>query len=150
MLSVFTALDVEGTGVVPIATCILSFNAEAYPGVTAGAKQRWRRDGVQRWRHDGAQRWRRNGAQRDEVYGENVVSLMLVDGRWKYVRYEWGANAEQLYDLSMDPGETRNHAGDPANAAVLAGMRVRLDRQIAAHAALRLTPADHQPGVVYE
>ncbi|MDX1683543.1 MAG: sulfatase-like hydrolase/transferase, partial [Phycisphaeraceae bacterium] len=35
-----------------------------------------------------------------------------VDQRFKYVRYDHGANAEQLYDLVKDPGETRNFLHD--------------------------------------
>jgi arylsulfatase A-like enzyme len=36
--------------------------------------------------------------------------------------------AEQLYDLVFDPNEAANVAGDPANAAVLAQLRERLER----------------------
>jgi len=36
--------------------------------------------------------------------------------------------AEELYDLSADPDEQRNLAGDPAHAAVLKGLRDRLVR----------------------
>ena len=83
---------------------------------------------------------------RSHAYGENRVSRMIVNDTWKYVRYTEGANAEQLYDLTNDPGETRNHAGDPANAAVLAALRARLDEEIAAHAALALGPISEKQG----
>ena len=33
---------------------------------------------------------------------------------------------EELYDLSADPDEVKNLAGDPAHAEVLAGLRKRL------------------------
>ncbi len=79
-------------------------------------------------------------AVRDAAFGENAVSRMLATRRWKYVRYDGGANAEQLYDLECDPGETRNHACDPAHATVLAGLRGRLDAEMAAHAALAIGP----------
>jgi arylsulfatase A-like enzyme len=77
---------------------------------------------------------------RDAAYGENAVSRMMATRRWKYVRYDGGANAEQLYDLELDPGETRNHAGMAANAAVLDGLRMRLDAEMAAHAACAIGP----------
>ena len=77
---------------------------------------------------------------RDASYGENLVSRMIVTAAWKYVRYDGGAHAEQLYDLVKDPGETRNHAGDPANTATLADLRRRLDAEMAAHAAVALGP----------
>jgi arylsulfatase A-like enzyme len=40
--------------------------------------------------------------------------------------------AEALYDLIFDPNEVRNVAAEPAMAAVLADMRARLDRHMAA------------------
>jgi arylsulfatase A-like enzyme len=82
-----------------------------------------------------------NARTRDHVYGENIVSHMLVTHDWKYLRYDGGANAEQLYDLRKDPGETRNHVANPANAEVLTMLRKDLDRSIAEHAALALGPA---------
>jgi choline-sulfatase len=85
---------------------------------------------------------RADAAGRDAAYGENEVSRMLVTRHWKLVRYRWGANGEQLYDLDRDPGETRDHGKEPANADALAELRRRLDREIAAHAALALGPMD--------
>ena len=35
-------------------------------------------------------------------------------------------NDEQLYDRVLDPGETRNHIADPANAVPLAEARALL------------------------
>lgn len=77
---------------------------------------------------------------RANAYGENAVSRMIATRQWKYVRYDGGRGAEQLYDLVHDPGETRNHAHVPGNAAVLADMRSRLDAEMAAHAALAIGP----------
>src|SRR6185369_13873131 len=39
---------------------------------------------------------------------------MLRTERYKYVAYAWGRNAEALFDMQEDPGETRNLAGEPA------------------------------------
>lgn len=77
---------------------------------------------------------------RTQVYGENIISRMVVTKDWKYVRYDGGANAEQLYDLQKDPGETRNHAGIAANAGILTDLRTRLDQEMAMHAAIALGP----------
>lgn len=71
-------------------------------------------------------------------YGENLVSHMFVTDRWKYVKYTRGAHAEQLYDLLLDPGETRNHAA--SHPAVVSAMATRLTEERAAHAALALGP----------
>ena len=86
-------------------------------------------------------------AVRQAVYGENLVSRMIVTDRWKYVRYAEGLNAEQLYDLACDPGETRNHALIPANAPTLADLRSRLDAEESAHAALALGPVLPDPAL---
>ncbi|MDQ3247667.1 MAG: sulfatase-like hydrolase/transferase, partial [Chloroflexota bacterium] len=49
---------------------------------------------------------------------------MVRDERWKYV---WNATAEdELYDLQHDPGEITNLAAQPALAAELARLRLRL------------------------
>ena len=43
-----------------------------------------------------------------------------------YPRFPLGAG-EQLFDLEQDPDETVNRVADPACAAVLAGLRERLE-----------------------
>lgn len=86
---------------------------------------------------------------RDAVYGENAISHMMATRRWKYVRYDSGLHAEQLYDLVRDPGETRNHAGEQENATILERMRLRLDSEITAHAALAIG-ATPPPGPLCE
>jgi len=49
---------------------------------------------------------------------------MVRDRRWKYV---WNATApDELYDLDTDPGELTNRAADPACAAELKRLRLRL------------------------
>lgn len=51
-------------------------------------------------------------------------AFMLRDRRHKYVRYV--SYPAQLFDLEADPEELRDLATDPAHAAVLAAMEVRL------------------------
>jgi len=53
---------------------------------------------------------------------------------WSYfqaLRYPAYFAQDQLYDLEADPGEQRNLAADPAQAAVLADMQARLARHLA-------------------
>ena len=53
------------------------------------------------------------------------ASEAVVTRGWKYIFWpDW--NAEQLFDLEVDPLEERDLAGDPANAATLARLRARL------------------------
>jgi len=48
--------------------------------------------------------------------------------QWKYTRYtDFTSPYEQLFDLAADPQELKNLAGDPAQAAVLDGLRKRCD-----------------------
>jgi arylsulfatase A-like enzyme len=48
--------------------------------------------------------------------------------RWKYTRYtEPNPALEQLFDLTTDPGEEKDLAGDPAHRDVLAQLRTRCD-----------------------
>ncbi len=51
---------------------------------------------------------------------------MIRTARHKYVRFNSGARAEQLFDLEFDPGETRNLAGEPEAEAILKQHRARL------------------------
>ena len=115
------------TGLDLLATCCDYADAPR-PEVCLGISQR------------GAAEATPGATMRGASYGENLVSRMIVTPAWKYVRYDDGANAEQLYDLVKDPGETRNHAGEPANAEVLADLRRRLDAEMAVHAAVALGP----------
>ncbi len=56
--------------------------------------------------------------------GTVAASFMLRHGRYKYIEYIDGP--PQLFDLSLDPGEHRNLADDPAHGATLADCAVRL------------------------
>ncbi len=74
-------------------------------------------------------------------YTPNVRALRT--DRWKYIRYPHGDDSPdrhlaELYDLSTDPGETRNLAADPKHAATVAQLRTELARVMAAAG---LTPA---------
>jgi choline-sulfatase len=53
-----------------------------------------------------------------EYHGEGIMrpSFMVRLGNWKY-HYCHGS-APQLYDLSTDPGEWHNRAGDPAHSSI--------------------------------
>lgn len=115
------------TGLDLMATCC-DYAGAPVPGHCRGISQR------------GAAEGRPGAAVRRSAYGENAVSRMLVERAWKYVRYDGGRHAEQLYDLAGDPGETRNHAQDPARRDVLDRLRAGLDAEMAAHAALALGP----------
>ncbi len=66
--------------------------------------------------------------RRRELYIEGEVGFGIVTDRFKYVLNDGGRepNDEQLYDRVLDPGETRNHIADPANAVPLAEARARL------------------------
>ena len=61
------------------------------------------------------------------VYGgKEREGRMLRTSRYKYVAFNGGARPEQLFDLELDPGETRNLALLPAAAAVLGEHRALL------------------------
>ncbi len=43
--------------------------------------------------------------------------------RWRYIEWSGGEKGSQLYDMERDPGEARNLASDPAQAATLAELK---------------------------
>ena len=57
-------------------------------------------------------------------------SVMLTDGKWKYI-YSEANGTEELYDQDNDPGELHNLAHDSTQQGRMAAMRHRL-REIAA------------------
>lgn len=73
----------------------------------------------------------RADAPHDYVFAEwhNPRVFMARRQDWKYVRYEDGD--EELFCLTDDPHETRNHASDPAVATVKAELSEALDGHIA-------------------
>jgi arylsulfatase A-like enzyme len=64
---------------------------------------------------------------RADLVVESEIGPMVVTERYKYLRCDDGANAEQLYDLRADPYETRNVVDDPANRAILEQLRRRFE-----------------------
>ncbi len=62
-----------------------------------------------------------------------VRGRMLRSSRYKYVRYSEGQDAEQLFDLELDPGEMRDLKYDLSHATILAEHRTRLDRWLREH-----------------
>lgn len=62
---------------------------------------------------------------------ESAIGRAARWGDFKYARYDFSANGEQLYDLARDPGETRNFAADPDRRAALAEGRRRFERAFA-------------------
>jgi arylsulfatase A-like enzyme len=66
-------------------------------------------------------------------YTPNVRALRT--NRWKYIRYPHGDGSAdkhlaELYDLGVDPLESKNLVNDPAHANTVAELRVELDRLI--------------------
>lgn len=58
--------------------------------------------------------------------------------RWKYMRYRFIPDSEELYDLKKDPLETKNLAGDPAYGKILKELREACDAQIRYYTSLKL------------
>jgi len=81
-----------------------------------------------------------SAAGRDCVFSENGGRAMAFDGQWKYVHYESGE--AELYDLSADPDEVTNLAGQAA--AEEARLRARLVEHGLANARCRAL-AQHRP-----
>jgi arylsulfatase A-like enzyme len=50
--------------------------------------------------------------------------------KWKYFRYREDMAHEELYDLSKDPLEKHNLAGNATYASVLTDMRGKMERKI--------------------
>ena len=67
---------------------------------------------------------------RDHLVVESQNGRLLHTGRYKYCRYDSGANPEQLTDLTSDPGETRNLAPDRTYRETLAKHRRLLGKWV--------------------
>jgi len=64
-----------------------------------------------------------------ELAGRDELHWMVRDGTYKYVWH--GADGQGLFDLAEDPGETRNLAGDPEQAARIEELAARFDEATA-------------------
>lgn len=68
----------------------------------------------------------------EEVFVETLLSgagirgWSIIEGRYKYVLYQWGRNREQLYDMQSDRGEMVNLAVDRRHAGELARLRGKM------------------------
>jgi arylsulfatase A-like enzyme len=73
------------------------------------------------------------GTEEVVVYDEYGPVRMIRTKEWKYIhRYPYGPH--ELYDLTADPGETRNLAEDPREAGRVIDMRRRLQEWFARYA----------------
>jgi arylsulfatase A-like enzyme len=63
-------------------------------------------------------------ADRNVLMSNNRTDHALRTGRWRYIRY--GTSERELYDLTADPREFRNLAGDSAYASLIADFDTRL------------------------
>ena len=64
-----------------------------------------------------------------ELAGRDELHWMACDGRFKYAWH--GREGQALFDLGLDPGETRNLAGDPEHAARAAELAARFEEATA-------------------
>ena len=60
---------------------------------------------------------------RDSVPVESVVGRAVITDRFKYCRYDIGANSEQLYDLESDPGEMHNEMDNHLHRHMIENMK---------------------------
>ena len=64
-------------------------------------------------------------AWEDEVFFEYISTRVIQTRQWKYTK-RFLASPNELYDMTDDPGETRNLVDDPAFAEVVADLDARL------------------------
>ena len=97
----------------------------------------WNGQSMVGWLDDAKAAWRNIAVS--EYYAHNIASgyAMIRMGRWKYT-YHTPADAEnpaerELYDMQTDPGEFKNLAADPAQAARVAAMHKALVAEVGEH-----------------
>jgi arylsulfatase A-like enzyme len=67
------------------------------------------------------------GKREQPAYFEYITTRVIQTREWKYIK-RFLDTPDELYDLAKDPGETRNLAGEPAQA----GVQRSLDAQLTA------------------
>lgn len=65
----------------------------------------------------------------------------VIDGRYKYIRYNDYKNVDELYDMRADPHEIYNVISSPAHAAAIK----RLKRELQLGHGAALSPGEHRP-----
>jgi choline-sulfatase len=73
---------------------------------------------------------RKDDGWRSDLVVQCEIGRAVMMGSYKYIRFDEGANDEQLFDLSSDPYEMDNRIDDPALGDVRARLRRALSRQI--------------------
>jgi choline-sulfatase len=63
---------------------------------------------------------------RRTIITESYNSHQITDGRYKYTIYELPGNPELLTDLQLNPGETKNFAGDIEYSLIKASLKKEL------------------------
>ena len=58
--------------------------------------------------------------------GTRFFGYSLRTPRWRYTEWDEGQQGRELYDHDADPGELKNLAGDPAQAATVAALSEQL------------------------
>jgi iduronate 2-sulfatase len=64
----------------------------------------------------------------EAAYSRFLSANAVITARFSYTRYDNG-KSEMLYDLSKDPQENRNVAGDPTYAGTIATMKQLLKKR---------------------
>jgi arylsulfatase A-like enzyme len=62
-------------------------------------------------------------ASRSYVPIESELGRCIVGKDYKYVKYDYGENCEQLYDYANDPEELNNHIGEASNKEVFNSLK---------------------------
>lgn len=74
----------------------------------------------------------------DEVYSEQEETRVVRTPQWAFFKRYKGADApdlpDELFNVAVDPGETKNLAEDPDHAHIVADLSARIDKFFAQHA----------------
>jgi arylsulfatase A-like enzyme len=79
-----------------------------------------------------------------QVWRNGFAGYSVRTERWRYTQWDTnGSKGEELHDYVSDPGELRNLAGDPKNAATVAELKALVQKNWAQP---YLPPANGQKG----